>query len=664
MKRSMHHFWRKFLKKYHSQGSFRFDTLLLTLLLFLLIISVFLVLNPLKRGLHVSYYDNTTWEGTPFKTKETRSVKLRERKQQFPAIRRNYSIDWTGILFIPKSGEYEFITVSDDGSDLYIDDKQVVSNGGFHGRRERSGRLHLNEGFHAVKIRYMQGGGAASLKVLWKKPGQRTPSSIPKSSLFLERPSRKAFWIGRCMGFLSILCLLLGILAIVGWVTLEFLSGRCTFPVLTRSAIAGIIFLVVFVTHFFLSDMMTLYDSKWSIPTTLSILREGNTDLDEYEPILRVFNDYSTEQVDNHTYTVYPPGPSIMAIPIVFLVDEVLDRGLSVDLVKFLNTYACIPGGIETAVASIIVALSSVLMFLTATKFFTDKFSPFVLACILAFCTSSWSTASRALWQHGPSMLLLVSVLYLLIQAERCERHQALYIRLSGLLLAFSFLVRPTNCISIVICSLYILVHYRKHFLPYCLYGVSIGVLFCCYSLSVYHAILPPYYLKGSQLSGGFSFSLVEGLAGTLISPSRGVFIFSPILFFSFYGIFLKMRAKEMKGFDYGLLAIVVLHWIVSSAHPHWWGGHSYGPRYFTEMMPFLLYFIFPVFAHIPKLCGMRKIFVVFLLCCSIAISGFIHYRGATSKEVYGWNGGPPADVDAAPDRVWDWSDIQFLRGL
>ena len=45
---------------------------------------------------------------------------------------------WTGLLRIPKDGKYTFYTVSDDGSRVYIDGKQVVDNGGLHAMDEKN----------------------------------------------------------------------------------------------------------------------------------------------------------------------------------------------------------------------------------------------------------------------------------------------------------------------------------------------------------------------------------------------------------------------------------------------------------------------------------------------------------------------------------------------
>jgi hypothetical protein len=154
---------------------------------------------------------------------------------------------------------------------------------------------------------------------------------------------------------------------------------------------------------------------------------------------------------------------------------------------------------------------------------------------------------------------------------------------------------------------------------------------------------------------------MLEGLVGTLISPSRGLFIFTPVLLFSVYGIVLKIRHKQMKAFDYALLGILTLHWTFSSAHPHWWGGHSYGPRYFTDVLPYFLYFLIPAMMHISTSTGLRRTVFITGFTGLLALSFVIHFRGATNWNVHYWNT-VPVNVDDYPERVWDWRDMQFLR--
>ena len=130
--------------------------------------------------------------------------------------------------------------------------------------------------------------------------------------------------------------------------------------IIQNSWISLTIFLVVFAIHFF-SYVTTSTDSKWSVYTTLSIMREGNTDLDEYRELISYHGNHAIETIDDHIYTKFPVGASIIAIPFVIIVEKVLERTSFVKLDQISSLWDL--NGIETLVAAIIIALSSIIIF-------------------------------------------------------------------------------------------------------------------------------------------------------------------------------------------------------------------------------------------------------------------------------------------------------------
>ena len=71
-----------------------------------------------------------------------------------------------------------------------------------------------------------------------------------------------------------------------------------------RVAAPVALFAVVVATH--CMGVITSYDSRWSIPTARSLLREGNTDLNEYAALLEANRFYAIE-IDRR--------PSLLAVP-------------------------------------------------------------------------------------------------------------------------------------------------------------------------------------------------------------------------------------------------------------------------------------------------------------------------------------------------------------
>ncbi len=401
-------------------------------------------------------------------------------------------------------------------------------------------------------------------------------------------------------------------------------------------------------------------DSRWSLPTALSIIKEFNTDLNEFADILDV-KDKRIECIGDRFYTIFPIGTSILAVPFVGGIDLVLTnvpsfeeflraRIPSIDeKVTIVNGYF----GFEMLIASFFVALTTVVFFRVARNYLSLSLA-LLATFVFAFCTSAWSVAATALWQHGPSMLMLTLALYLLIRGQSDSR----FICFASLPLAFSYVVRPTNAIVILFLSIFVAVHHRKQAPLYFVLAGVIMVAFLVYNLSVYGAPLSPYYAPNRL---GHNSAFLEALVGNLVSPGRGLFIFSPILVFSVLGAILLFKNRAVTPLDYYLAAIVVLHWLIISTFPHWWGGKSFGPRFFCDILPFLCYFLVRYLEFAPALarCHRFVLHTAFLVC--LAASFAIHFRGATSMAVWGWHE-TPLHLDRHPERLWDWKDLQFLR--
>jgi hypothetical protein len=279
--------------------------------------------------------------------------------------------------------------------------------------------------------------------------------------------------------------------------------------------------------------------------------------------------------------------------------------------------------------------------------------SAVALAVLSVFATPAWSSASRALWQHGPSMLLLA--LALLIQ----RRDGPLF--WVGLLLGFAYVVRPTNLVPLAAAALWALLS-RPRRMPAFLAGAAVVLVpFMIANLSTYAHPLPPYYRPGFYGANAFKG---EALAGHLVSPGRGLFVYSPLFLLSFAGAALKARSRSLTLLDLSLAGCVVAHWIVlSTTNANWWGGGSYGPRLFTDVVPYLMYFLIPVFAWVESARGARRVAVAAVVAVTSLISVAVHAQGALNKSTGIWNG-YPNNIDQDPERVWDWRRPQFLAGI
>lgn len=209
-------------------------------------------------------------------------------------------------------------------------------------------------------------------------------------------------------------------------------------------AIALVLGLLVLVTHA-LSPIRSSSDSCWTIPTAASIAHRGDDDLDEYPWQVAEREGYAVEWRTGRAFSRYPIGPSLLAVPCVLLHDAVarVIGGASVE--ELIARNEAMP--VESAVASSVVALVTVLVFLMARWRGLGTGAAVAVALVFAFCTPAWSTASRGLWQHGPSMLTLASAMAMLLLARRNDAWAAV----AGLPLGVGILMRPTNVIALVV---------------------------------------------------------------------------------------------------------------------------------------------------------------------------------------------------------------------
>lgn len=415
---------------------------------------------------------------------------------------------------------------------------------------------------------------------------------------------------------------------------------------------AAVFILVFFI--YILCPVTTSTDSRWTFYISMSMLREKNADLDEYAHLMED-RDFRVVYLNDHIYSYFPLAVPLVSVPFVWLVDQVFDLRYSTDLGTYLADH--FPdirlGKIEKVEASLISALAAVLFFMVVSLQI-NRFRAMLLAFIFAFSTPMLSTSSRALWQHGLSVLCLTTALWVLLQRSRAKWP----FLFAGALLGFSYVVRPTNSLSVVFLSLYVLLNHPKARLLY-ISGLLIPIAMLVFdSLRVYNSILAPYYLPERLGDNSIFFN---ALWGNLISPNRGLFFTTPLFIFSVFGIYLLVKQGGMtfNNIEPYLATILLAHWLVISSFDNWYGGWSLGPRFFTDMTPYLIYFLIPVFKE-SRLWSLRWWKAAF--GTALVLSMIVHFRYVTSIYPFIWNGKPAAIVEA-PQRVWDVSDLQVLRG-
>lgn len=100
---------------------------------------------------------------TPIGTLYTGSIDISPRPftEPFPGVPSDrfewFGVRYQGPLTIQEEGDFNFRTLSDDGSKLFIDNVLIVNNDGLHAPGSAVGTVHLRKGVHTLRVEYYQG---------------------------------------------------------------------------------------------------------------------------------------------------------------------------------------------------------------------------------------------------------------------------------------------------------------------------------------------------------------------------------------------------------------------------------------------------------------------------------------------------------------------------
>ena len=89
-----------------------------------------------------------------------------------------------------------------------------------------------------------------------------------------------------------------------------------------------------------------------------------------------------------------------------------------------------------------------------------------------------------------------------------------------------------------------------------------------------------------------------------------------------------------------------------------WWGGHCFGPRYWTDVIP--LFAI--LFAYGLDWMLARSRVLVAIAAVAVSFSIAVQFIGAFCYPS-SWNL-QPRNVDLHHERLWDWHDTELSRCL
>lgn len=400
-------------------------------------------------------------------------------------------------------------------------------------------------------------------------------------------------------------------------------------------------------------------DSIWTIPTALSLVRDGDTDLSEFGEATKQ-NPHGLDTFSTGTFSSFPIGPALLAAPLLFVVDHTasllssLPAPLRAPFVRWSERSR--PGAdfklsffdtTEVIIASLFVALG-VLAFFLFCEGLTGTPAALIVTVVLALGSPALSTWTRALWSHGPAFACIAWAALLTLRGTSVRSALAV-----GVLTALAVLCRPTAALPAFAIGVTFLWLGRRT-LPRCLaatFGaIVVLALWSWWSSRTSGSAIPSYYAP-ARLELTWS-EWVNALVGQLASPSRGLFIYVPFLLVAAALPWSSTRRPV----HLAAAALAIAHLLFTSRFPHWWGGHCYGPRLSSDAVPLLLVATLPVISAW-RASKVGRTALAVLVVASLGAN----LPGAFRWQTWDWSG-QPVDVDTAPERLWNWSDPQFLR--
>lgn len=381
-------------------------------------------------------------------------------------------------------------------------------------------------------------------------------------------------------------------------------------------------------------------------PTRLlpfSLLLRGHLYLDEYMALKQlewVHRGAGVIPSRGHWVSRYPIALPLLITP-VYAVPAYLLRASHLDTPDILDT---VSRYLEKGSASLIAAASAALLYLLLTQLCSAG-SAVWLTLLYGLATNTWAISSQALWQHGLTELTLVIVLLALFKG----RASSGWLWVAGISLGVAVANRPTNLSFAIVSVAYMWRYHRPHVWRAVGPVIILAGLVITYNVHHFGTALGGYTGEPLHRPSG------EALAGLLISPSRGLLIYTPFVLFSGWGSFRGWSQRDplLNYFAFGALGLVGFYTMAT-----WWGGYSFGPRLLTDLSPLWVLLLVPL---LPILRERRLLGMVFLLCSLLA--GGVQVTGAFFYPSGGWDSAP-VSVDLDPQRLWDWRDPALLRDL
>ena len=331
--------------------------------------------------------------------------------------------------------------------------------------------------------------------------------------------------------------------------------------------------------------------------------------------------------------------------------------------------------------AALVSALLCVVLYATA-RIRLAPLPALGLTVVFLVGTQIMSTLSRPYWSHTWGALFAAIAIFLVIRPG--HRMQTLSAALAAASVSLAFYCRP-QVAGTVVGLVTILAFSRnwRRLATFVIVGSLCAGLGALLSVAIYDSLLPSYFFSSQVARGRFDaeslnqYRYVTGTLGALVSPGRGLFIYSPIYLWILYQVIRGWKSLPNRTWAMVGLAVIAGHlWLL--VHTGVWPGGrgTYGARQFADVV--VWFFLLSVLAvetlqnQWSTLKRSTRWAQVTVLSVLILFSAFVNLRGAWARSTRAWKSydRPPVWLTEGREpllpqpQYWNWRHPQFLAGL
>ena len=394
---------------------------------------------------------------------------------------------------------------------------------------------------------------------------------------------------------------------------------------------------VVFSAYRLTERQIKIIDVRGVILLPVSLWTEGDLDLDEFDEALDPFPGVTFVH-DGRAVSAFPFWPVFQLMP-AYLVVRLVEGAFPDDDATLWRA--------QRRAAQASMALTVVLVFVVVARRHGWTVA-LPIAAAFGFGSINWFVLSQLAFSNGLVQLWVAAALVAGLWTLPPSRTGA---AVSLALLVVATFYRLNMLAFTGVWALFLLVTMRRRVVVPLGVAAVVAAAMAAANLAYVGHPLGFYGIMSARESFP-SPTLALALVGNLVSPARGLLVFSPWVCLAVLALI--GRRDRDRGVLWALALGCLAHLVLTSNFTRWHGGGSMGPRLTADLLP-----VWAVLAAAGLVWCRHRRWATVLAGLTIVVAVTIAAGHAFSNSQR-WEF-TPVTSDVAPDRLFDWRDSLVL---